>query len=90
MKGINLELTKWQTEMLAPLFSEIRNAYGECGILAQVWQNKDHNKNAFMEIRILDRDQCETIRAAVGTKIGKIPSGKSKIATVLVPEGTEV
>lgn len=87
MKGINIELTKWQTEMLKPLFDEIKTAFDKekpCAIIAQVWGNVDMAKPSFMVVRVIDSDICNALQAATGVKKDKI--GVDTV-TVLQPEG---
>jgi hypothetical protein len=86
MKAMNIELTKWQTEILKPLFDRAKTVFDKdpCGIFAQIWENADMDKPGFMVIRVVNGDICRAIQAITGVENGKI--GIDAV-TVLQPEG---
>ena len=94
MKGMNIQLTKWQTETLSPLFSVAKKGFQSgnvIAIFAQVWENQKPDGLAFMEVRVIDGEQCGEIQAATGVEAGKMPTGKLKNVTILEPcEGIDL
>ena len=88
MKAINIELTKWQTEILAPLFDSARAAFSDgkpVGIFAQVWRDVDKEKPGFMTVRVIDGETCTAIQSLNGVK-DKPPDGKARTVTILQPD----
>ena len=86
---INIELTKWQTEMLTPLFNAAQTAFDNgkpIGIFAQIWSDVDKNKPGFMKVRVIDGETCKAIQSLNGVKKGKAPDGKKRSAIVFQPE----
>jgi hypothetical protein len=89
MKAINIQLTKWQTEMLKPLFNDVRSGFeskNPRAIFAQIWESLKEDDLAFMAVKIIDSEKCEAIQAINGVVEGKLSDGKTREATILVPE----
>ena len=93
MKGINLELTRWQTLMLKPLFdvAQEADAAGKPTIiLAQVWEHGAKGEPGFMDIRVLPYDACAAVQSAVGTKPGRLPDGnRVRVTCPIESDGTQ-
>lgn len=88
MKGINIELTEWQTEMVGPLFKEVREAFdrGDPGsIIAQVFESRGGG-GAFMQVQVLSADEVKKMYMAIGMEEGRTPTGEAVYVDVIVPD----
>lgn len=88
MKAVNIELTKWQSEILKPMFDVIHEAFDDGkpqAIFAQIWGNATKDGLAVMEVRIIDGEKCRKIQSTTGVPKGTFPDGKPKDLTFLTP-----
>jgi len=89
LKAMNIELTKWQTKILTPLFETAKAAFNNgnpVGIFAQIWENKDEGELGFMEVRVVDGKTCSAIQSLNGVKKGKMPDDKTRTVTIFQPD----
>ena len=89
MKELRISITKWQHEMLLPLFSVAKKAF-EAGnpvsILAQVIEDIGiETDGGHLEVRVVDGKTSKKIQAALGVESGLLRK-KGRVVTVLAPE----
>lgn len=89
LRGVNLQLTTWQTAMLRSFFIKAREKYQRedpgC-ILAQIFESSTPNEPGFMEVRIVDGEMGRKMQAILGTTGNHHPDGKPREVNIFVPD----
>ncbi len=89
MDRINLMLTDAQYKELEPMFDAVYKAFDDgkpCGIVAQVWGNREERK-ACLQIRLIDTDTMEKLQGVMGTEAGRMPvGGKNELIAIQAVE----